>query len=107
MPLEVSILEAAMSLRRQGVREFYGFILAKEMKWLNGARQRTAYGTLYRTLERMTRAGWLTSRWEDPAVAGAEGRPRRRFYDLTAPGEQALAQTREARVGGLATQAGF
>jgi DNA-binding PadR family transcriptional regulator len=107
MPLEVSILEAAASLRGQGTREFYGFVLAKEMKRLNGARQRTAYGTLYRTLDRMTRVGWLSSRWEDPSIAAAEGRPRRRFYEVTALGEQALAGTREARVAGLATQAGF
>lgn len=42
--------------------------------------------TLYPLLHRMSDAGWLTSRWEevDPADAG---RPRRRFYKLTAAGQ--------------------
>lgn len=45
-------------------------------------------GTLYPALARLERAGWIESRWEetDPQVAG---RPRRRFYRLTAQGEPA------------------
>ena len=42
-----------------------------------------------------TRVGWLTSRWED-AVPAEEGRPRRRYYQLTQDGAErariALAQ---------------
>lgn len=42
-------------------------------------------GTLYPMLARLEVAGWLTSEWEviDPSKAG---RPRRRFYRLTASG---------------------
>jgi PadR family transcriptional regulator, regulatory protein PadR len=45
-------------------------------------------GTLYPVLARLEQAGWLESHWEetDPQVAG---RPRRRFYRLTAQGEPA------------------
>jgi DNA-binding PadR family transcriptional regulator len=88
-PLEASIIEAALDLRRASMREFYGFVLAKQMKANAGARFRTAYGTLYKTLDRMEKAGWLRSRWEDPAIAEAESRPRRRFYELTPEGERA------------------
>src|SRR5258707_12491821 len=44
-------------------------------------------GTLYPMLARLEAAGWLTSEWEviDPSEAG---RPRRRFYRLTAGGEK-------------------
>jgi DNA-binding MarR family transcriptional regulator len=44
-------------------------------------------GTLYPLLQRLEKAGWLTSRWEteDPA---ALGRPRRRYYRITGPGVQ-------------------
>lgn len=44
-----------------------------------------ASGTLYPILFRLERAGWLESRWEndDPT---ALGRPRRRFYQVTALG---------------------
>ncbi len=44
-----------------------------------------APGTIYPILARLEHAGWLDSRWEqiDPHEAG---RPRRRFYRLTATG---------------------
>src|SRR2546425_11071718 len=65
-PLEVSILEAALSLRRQGSAEVYGFLLAKTIRDRDQARRLTAYGTLYKALERLERLGYLESRWEDP-----------------------------------------
>lgn len=42
-------------------------------------------GTLYPILLRLESAGWLKSRWEDgdPSILG---RPRRRFYRVTALG---------------------
>lgn len=41
-------------------------------------------GTVYPTLERLERSGFVSSRWEE-----GEGRgPRRRFYQLTAEGRQ-------------------
>ncbi len=93
-PLEVSILEAALSLRRQGSAEVHGFLLAKTIRDRDQARRLTAYGTLYKALERLERLGYLESRWEDPLVAAADGRPRRRFYRLTIVGERALASLR-------------
>jgi DNA-binding PadR family transcriptional regulator len=95
--LELSIIEAVLSLssRDGGV---YGFVIAKEMKRLSGAKYRTAHGTLYKTLERLERNGLLKSDWEDASPALEEGRPRRRLYELTAEGE---ASYREAlRVAG-------
>jgi PadR family transcriptional regulator len=92
VPLEVSILEAALELRRRGVPEAHGFLLAKEMREEHHARRLTAYGTLYKALDRLERAGYLESRWEDPMVAAGEGRPRRRFYRVTLAGEGAYAE---------------
>jgi len=91
VPLEVSILEAAIELRRRGVAEAHGFLLAKEMREERHARRLTAYGTLYKALGRLERTGYLESRWEDPHVAAREGRPRRRFYRVTLAGESAYA----------------
>ena len=47
-------------------------------------------GTIYPILARLEQAGWLSSEWEvvDRHVAG---RPRRRYYRLTAPGATAAA----------------
>ena len=78
IPLEISILEAAIELRRRGAAEAHGFLLAKEMREEHHARRLTAYGTLYKALDRLERAGYLASRWEDPHAAADEGRPRRR-----------------------------
>ena len=92
IPLELSILEAAIDLRRRGVPEAHGFLLAKEMREERHARRLTAYGTLYKALDRLERAGLLESRWEDPLIGAGEGRPRRRFYRLTLAGEGVFAQ---------------
>jgi PadR family transcriptional regulator, regulatory protein PadR len=44
-----------------------------------------ASGTLYPILFRLERAGWLESHWEEDDPK-ALGRPRRRFYQVTALG---------------------
>ena len=57
-------------------------------------------GTIHPILARLETVGWLTSRWEaiDPRV---EGRPARRYYQLTPDGLElaraALAQAALAR----------
>jgi DNA-binding PadR family transcriptional regulator len=51
-------------------------------------------GSVYKTLSRLERRGWIEGRWEDPKVAEAERRPRRRFYALTAEGERGAADGR-------------
>jgi PadR family transcriptional regulator PadR len=91
VPLEVSILQQGVDLRGRGLAEFHGFLIAKKIKERAGARLLTAYGTLYKALERMERAGLLVSRWEDPVAAAAEHRLRRRLYRVTPSGEAALA----------------
>lgn len=49
-------------------------------------------GTIYPILARFEQLGWLDSRWED-LDPHAEGRPRRRYYQLNRAGAQ---KTREA-----------
>ncbi len=43
-------------------------------------------GTAYPALRRLEKSGLLRSRWENEKDAHAEGRPRRRIYELTAEG---------------------
>jgi PadR family transcriptional regulator PadR len=55
-------------------------------------------GTLYPLLQRLELVGWLTSAWEkiDPSEAG---RPRRRYYTLTALGQsRAVAELIELQM---------
>ena len=66
------------------------FLLEKPREGRSGAEiskaTKVGSGTLYPMLARLEAAGWLTSEWEviDPSEAG---RPRRRFYKLTAIGQ--------------------
>lgn len=52
-------------------------------------------GTVYPLLRRFERAGLLTSRWEAPDEAFQQGRPRRRHYQLSDRGREALAVATE------------
>ncbi len=97
LPIELSILETGIELRVRGLAEFYGFLIAKEIKERQDARLLTAHGTLYKALDRMEKAGLLVSRWEDPLIAAEDSRPRRRLYQVTAAGEGALAKAQAAK----------
>ncbi len=85
-------MNAAIELRVRGARLFHGFMIAKEIKEREDAKLLTSHGTLYKALDRMRKLGLLESEWEDPLLAAQEGRPRRRFYYITAAGEAALVQ---------------
>jgi len=89
LPLETEILVAALSMLRSGHATVHGFGLAQAMREQAASRSLTAHGTLYKALGRLEGFGLLTSRWEDPA---AEGRPRRRLYELTRQGADAAEQ---------------
>lgn len=84
--MEQRARDVRMSLQTLKVLEAF---LENPANELSGAdvfeRYRLASGTLYPILLRLESAGWFVSRWEsvDPSRAG---RPRRRFYRLTATG---------------------
>ena len=94
--LERDILDATITLRGRGLAEAHGFLLAKTIGDGSDAKRLTAYGTLYKALDRLDRAGYLESRWEAPDYAAEAARPRRRFYRITGMGERALADAQAA-----------
>jgi len=53
-------------------------------------------GTIYPALRRLEALELVTSDWEKDVEARKEGRPRRRYYELTRTGTQQLAEA-EAR----------
>jgi PadR family transcriptional regulator PadR len=65
---------------QRGVR--YGLELANRTELLPG--------TVYTTLRRLERRGLVRGQWEDPEIAEQERRPRRRYYELTPQGAEAL-----------------
>jgi PadR family transcriptional regulator PadR len=103
LPIELSLLAAAAALLASGTREFHGFLIAACLRERARARSLTGYGTLYKALERLERAGLLVSRWEDPEIGGRERRPRRRLYRITAEGLEAVARVPAVQAGGAAT----
>jgi PadR family transcriptional regulator PadR len=92
LPLETEILRSALSIRGT----FHGFGLAHAMREQSGSRALTGHGTLYKALGRLEDRGLLTSSWED--AAAAEGRPRRRLYELTGEGARAAERADRATV---------
>jgi DNA-binding PadR family transcriptional regulator len=105
LPIEIALLEIAVEARRSGDPEFHGFQAAKALRDRDGARALTAHGTLYKALARMEASGLLVSRWEDPEIAVADGRPRRRLYCVTGEGEVALGRARATSPGASAWRA--
>ena len=51
-------------------------------------------GTVYPALRRMEEAGFIVSRWERQALAQAEQRPARKYYEIKKAGAEALAEAR-------------
>jgi PadR family transcriptional regulator PadR len=49
-------------------------------------------GTVYPALRRMDASGLVRSKWENAAIARREQRPPRKYYDITRPGQLALAE---------------
>ncbi|CBG73115.1 conserved hypothetical protein [Streptomyces scabiei 87.22] len=76
--------------------ELHGFSVAK------AAGKPT--GSVYPILLRLEEAGWVESRWE--AEHPEPGRPRRRFYQLTAEGMTSARATVKERRGQLPARRG-
>ena len=93
IPSEAAVLEAGVALEQQGRRHFHGFLLSKTIRDLQGSPIFPSVGGLYKALDRLERAGFLESEWEDFEAAAHESRaqrPRRRLYHTTDSGIQAL-----------------
>ncbi len=98
LPIELAILEVCATRALSEVPECHGFLIASLIKGEQNTKLLTAYGTLYRALGRLEKAGYLTSRWEDVSSFEGENRPRRRLYRITAAGSKALASSRNVNV---------
>jgi len=53
-----------------------------------------ASGTIYPALRRLEDAALIKSKWEKQSVAVAEQRPARKYYEVTKPGREVLAEAR-------------
>lgn len=96
LPIELAILETGIAFRMEGSPAFHGFRASARIREATEASLFTTHGALYKALDRLEKRGYLASDWEDADIALAEGRPRRRLYQVTPAGEGALAEARRA-----------
>lgn len=83
-----ALVQVAMALLDDPTDRHWGYELSK--------RSCVRSGVLYPMLTRMLDEGWLADGWEDPTTI--QGRPPRRYYELTDKGRLALgALLQEAR----------
>jgi len=101
LPVEIAILSAALDSGVQS--EFYGYAIARRIQGNTSAKMLTSHGTLYKALDRMVRAGLLSTHWESPELAAAEERPRRRLYQVTAAGQHAAIEAQQTATRPAAT----
>ena len=88
------LIRVLLALLEEPHRELYGLAILRAT--------RLKSGTMYPLLERLETLGWVASRWED-ADPSEKGRPRRRFYRLSALGVHEGRQLLiEHGVGGVA-----
>jgi PadR family transcriptional regulator PadR len=82
----LDVLEVLVQACWEGV-DVHGWGIMKAVK--------RAGPTVYGVLDRLEDAGWVSGRWEDePSMAG---KPRRRYYKLTATGAPAAQALLAAR----------
>ncbi|HET7738236.1 MAG TPA: PadR family transcriptional regulator [Tepidiformaceae bacterium] len=80
MPLVLAILDEG---------ESYGYAILKRIDELSGGEMEWTDGMLYPLLHRLDRLGYVEARWDSP-----EGGRRRRYYQITEGGRDALAEQR-------------
>jgi PadR family transcriptional regulator, regulatory protein PadR len=83
--LELFILSALIT------KERYGLEIIEVIEEATGRKGILSLGSLYVTLHRMENKGFITSQWGE-TVESRQG-TRRRYYRLTALGQEALRET--------------
>ncbi|GAA1645474.1 hypothetical protein GCM10009764_78800 [Nocardia ninae] len=78
--MTVQTLQVLQALLERPADEHYGLKISEQSG--------LPTGSIYPILTRLETAGWVTSQWED-IDESAEGRRRRRFYQLTRDGTAA------------------
>jgi len=87
--MKKNYLSYTMALTLQAIENGYGY--GFDIMAVTGL----ASGTVYPALRRLEAADFVASKWEKAAVAQAELRPPRKYYEVTKDGRAALAAARE------------
>ncbi|MEQ9358262.1 PadR family transcriptional regulator [Coleofasciculus chthonoplastes] len=86
--IEESILNALM------YRERYGLEIMSAIAQASNGERTIGFSSLYPTLRKLEKRGFVTSRWGDEAPEETTG-ARRRYYKITGSGLQALEKKQQ------------
>lgn len=76
--------------------ELYGLEIIDAVEEASGGKLVLGFGTVYPTLRRLERKGFVQSRWGDEIVEEREG-ARRRYYKVTPQGAKVLHELQQLR----------
>lgn len=76
--------------------QLYGLQLIKAIEQASSGKRKLGIGSLYPTLHRLEKKGFVRSTWGDnyPKVRGGA---RRKYYEITELGRQVLRETQQTR----------
>lgn len=77
-------------------RELYGLEIMRAIEEASEGKLRMKFGSLYPTLHRLEKKGFVTSRWGDDRPE-ERGGARRKYYTVTGLGERALREAQRLR----------
>ena len=88
-PLEEDILTALSG------RELYGLQIIDAIAEASNGRRKIGFGSLYPTLHKLDKKGFVEPRWGDELEE--TGGARRKYYKITGLGSRVLTETQEFR----------
>lgn len=88
-PLEEDILTALSG------RELYGLQIIKKIAEASNERRKIGFGSLYPTLHKLDKKGFVKPRWGDELEE--TGGARRKYYKITVLGSEVLTDTQKFR----------
>lgn len=77
-------------------RELYGLEIIKAVKEATEGKLKIGFGSLYPTLHKLEKKGFVKARWGDETPE-ERGGARRRYYKITGVGEKALKESQRIR----------
>ncbi len=78
--------------------ELYGLEIIDALEQGSGGKLKLGFGTLYPTLRRLERKGFVEARWGDESPEEREG-ARRRYYKISPQGAEVLHDLQQMRAG--------
>lgn len=93
--LDLSALEEDL-LTVLNFHELYGLQIIKAIEEASEGKRSLGVGSLYPTLHRLEKKGFVTSKWGDDRPEERTG-ARRKYYEITGLGRQVLHETQQTR----------